>query len=108
MFGHGAAVAYHNGAGWVCIDPLELSTSVHDVKIAVLGAVYTRSRHRPVAVRIHGIGAIETYGKLVEVHCPSSPILLRYLPVTVLPVRRVAVVSANQITRIPCRAVFVL
>src|SRR5206468_9774607 len=59
LFGHGAAVAcYHVGTGWVCNDPLELSASVHDVKIALLGAGYTRPRHRPVAVRIHGIGAI--------------------------------------------------
>src|SRR5256885_10455352 len=59
LSGHGAAVAcYHVGTGWVCNDPLELSTSVDDVKIAVLGAVHTRPRHRPVAVRIHGIGAI--------------------------------------------------
>jgi len=59
LSGHGAAVAcYHVGTGWVCNDPLELSASVHDVKIAVLGAVHTRPGHRPVAVRIHGIGAI--------------------------------------------------
>src|SRR5207237_5421775 len=43
---------------WGCNDPLERSTSVDDVKIAVLGSVHTRPRHRPVAVRIHGIGAI--------------------------------------------------
>ena len=61
LSGHGAAVAcYHVGTGWVCNDPLELSASVHDVKIAVLGAVHTRPRHRPVAIRIHGIGAIRT------------------------------------------------
>src|SRR6266536_4436885 len=60
LSGHGAAVAcYHVGTGWVCNDPLELSASVHDVKIAVLGTVHTRPRHRPVAVRIHGIGAIK-------------------------------------------------
>jgi hypothetical protein len=68
LFGHGAAVAcYHAGTGWVCNDPLELSASVHDVKIAVLGAVHTRPRHRPVAVRIHGIGAIR-----MDLHICSS------------------------------------
>ena len=59
MSGHGAAVTCHNGAGWVCINPLELSASVHDVKITVLGTVYTRPRHRPVSVRIHGTGTIK-------------------------------------------------
>ena len=44
--------------GRICNDPLELSASVHDVKIAVFGAVHTHPRHRPVAIRIHGIGAI--------------------------------------------------
>src|SRR5947207_10362315 len=57
LFGQGAAVAcYHAGRGWVCNDPLELSASVHDVKIAVLGS--TQPRHRPVAGLIHGIRAI--------------------------------------------------
>ena len=41
VFGHGAAGACCPGTGWVCIDPLELSASVHDVEIAVLGAVDT-------------------------------------------------------------------
>src|SRR6266542_1817402 len=34
-------------------------SSAHHVKIEVLGAVHTRPRHLPVAVRIHGIGAIK-------------------------------------------------
>src|SRR2546430_2266459 len=59
LFGHGAAVACYQGAGrgWVCYDPLELSASVHDVKIAVLLAVVPC--HHPVAGLIHRIRAIK-------------------------------------------------
>src|SRR5439155_16913198 len=35
LFGHGAAGAQLDSAGWVCVDPLKLSASVHDVKIDV-------------------------------------------------------------------------
>ena len=71
LFGHGAAVACHNGAGWICIDPLELSASLHDVKIALLGTVHTRPRHRPVAVRIHGIGAIKDGVDICSINSPD-------------------------------------
>src|SRR5437660_7660459 len=56
LFGQGAAEACCETGG-VCIDVLELSASVHDVKIALLGEG-ADERHRPVAVRIHGIVAI--------------------------------------------------
>ena len=60
LFGHGAAAAYYSGAGGICVDKLEFSASVHDVKIAVLFAV--PPCHRSVACRIHGIGAIKVGG----------------------------------------------
>jgi hypothetical protein len=36
LFGHRAAFAQINGARGVCVDPLELSASFHDVKIDLL------------------------------------------------------------------------
>src|SRR6266446_3162963 len=61
LFGHGAATVCERGTGGVCIDPLKLSASVHEVEIAVLSAAEVRPCHRSVAVRIHGIGAIDDY-----------------------------------------------
>ena len=69
LFGHGTAAAYYlGGIGGVCIDPLELSASVHDVKIAVLGAV--PPCHSSVAGRIHRIGTIND---VLVILCKLSP-----------------------------------
>src|SRR5206468_11797190 len=66
LFGHGADDACrHATQRGVCINPLELCASVHDVKIALLWEGADEC-HRPVAVRIHGIGAIKGGGVILS------------------------------------------
>src|SRR6266487_1906696 len=61
LFGHGAGDACCEATLRVCNDVLELSASVHDVKIALLREG-TAPCHRSVAVRIHGVCAIRGAG----------------------------------------------
>lgn len=78
LFGHGAAVACDpEGAVGICIDPLQLGVSVHDVKIAVLDAAADQPCHCPVTVRIHGIGAICNDVYVISGLRSNNPVVLK-------------------------------